>query len=84
MDDSGAEPEGTHHYVMTLQAPVANGYTVVSSSGAYTPPVGGETRYRSYMAILRHVYSQNTGLPPGASVLFFSLEPNFVARPTEQ
>lgn len=79
MSSANVEPEGTHHYILTLQTSSPTGYTITTNSGAYTPPEGGETRYQSFHALLRHVGGESSG----ASVLFFSLEPNFTARPTE-
>ncbi|MFF0055719.1 hypothetical protein ACFYRI_15140 [Streptomyces microflavus] len=78
MTTANGEPEGTHHYILTLQTSTPNGYTITTNSGAYTPPEEGETRYQSFHALLRHVGGESSG----ASVLFFSLEPNFTARPT--
>lgn len=80
MTTANVEPEGTHHYIVTLQMATPNGYTITTNSGAYTPPQEGETRYQSFHSILRQIGGESSG----ASVLFFSLEPNFVARPAEQ
>ncbi|MET9510060.1 hypothetical protein ABZX62_16640 [Streptomyces flavidovirens] len=64
-------PQGTHHWVMTLELP---GRMAMTASGTFTPPAGW-TRHDMYRAIKDDIARENPELAT-ANVMFFALEPN--------
>ncbi|MEU9057019.1 hypothetical protein AB0D37_42735 [Streptomyces sp. NPDC048384] len=64
-------PEGTHFWVMSVEKP---GLASATRSGTYTPPPGS-TRQDAFDEIFDALTSAHPSLH-GATVLFFSLEPN--------
>ncbi|WNM29538.1 hypothetical protein RKE30_03580 [Streptomyces sp. Li-HN-5-11] len=70
-DSSAQQARGTHHFVITLEKP---GLFSVTQEGTFTPPPGS-TRQDAYRLIYRAVCDQDPDFP-GASVGFFTLEPN--------
>lgn len=68
---------GTHHFVITIQAPHPTGGIVTSTNqDTYTPPQGW-TRSDVFTSLRRET-ARNAGIPTPdhVAVLFFSLEPN--------
>jgi hypothetical protein len=67
---------GTHHYILTLQAPAPGGLRVDTFSSTATPHAGC-TRAEAYRAIYDSVVQAHPALA-GGSTVFFSLEPNTI------
>lgn len=67
----GSAPQGSHHWVMTLEVP---GRMTVTQSGTWNP-APGSTRHDVFTAIRHELASRNVGLG-NANVMFFALEPN--------
>ncbi|NSC22608.1 hypothetical protein FM076_16085 [Streptomyces albus subsp. chlorinus] len=67
-------PEGTHHFVMTVQKPQAGGYAVATWHGDFTPRPGS-TRREVYEWLCEEHGRHFPDLARGV-VLFFSLESN--------
>ncbi|MEU9776837.1 hypothetical protein [Streptomyces sp. NPDC047968] len=65
------QPQGSHHYVMTVELP---GRAMQSVYGTWTPPQGA-TRHDVFMAIKADIGRQDPEMSR-ANVVFFSLEPN--------
>lgn len=68
-------PDETHFYVLTLEKPLGPGLSANASFAGTLTPNTGTTRAHVY----QDLYQDYTRLHPelaGASVLFFSLEPN--------
>ncbi|MFB6680265.1 hypothetical protein ACFCWG_49380 [Streptomyces sp. NPDC056390] len=68
---AASQPQGTHFFVLTLNKP---GELTVTQEGTCTPPPGA-TRQDMYRLLYDAVTTQDSNLS-GASVGFFSLEPN--------
>ncbi|MGK5448820.1 hypothetical protein [Streptomyces radiopugnans] len=66
-----ARPQGSHHWVMTLELP---GRAMSTFSGTWTPPAG-TTRHDVFTGIQADIARQNPDMARG-NVVFFSLEPN--------
>ncbi|MFJ8298668.1 hypothetical protein ACIQ9R_22640 [Streptomyces sp. NPDC094447] len=66
-----AAPQGTHHYVLTLDLP---GRMATTWTGTLTPGTT-DTRHDIYAFLRRHITAE---LPEygRANVVFFALEPN--------
>ncbi|WP_055567297.1 hypothetical protein [Streptomyces atriruber] len=69
--ETTVQPQGSHHWVMTLDLP---GRLAVTGSSTFTPPRGW-TRYDAYTAIRNEMTRSNPDLAR-ANVTFFALEPN--------
>ncbi|MGW3360555.1 hypothetical protein ACWDFL_35060 [Streptomyces bungoensis] len=65
---------GTHHFVLTLQAPAGDGFLMHTFSSPITPPAGS-TR-AEILAGLRDQIAESHPDFLGAQVVFWSLEPN--------
>lgn len=69
-----SDAQGTHYYLLTLQAPLSGGTTISSTfSGTWTPAC--TTR----QALFESIYNEVTRNQPqfvGAIVLFFDIQPN--------
>ncbi|MEV8429869.1 hypothetical protein [Streptomyces chartreusis] len=63
--------EGTHFWVMSIEKP---GMASATQSGTYSP-LPGDTRQDAYNEIYDAITAAHPSLR-GATVLFFSLEPN--------
>jgi hypothetical protein len=63
--------QGTHHYVLTLEAP---GRGSATAFGTWTPPAGS-TRHDVFTAIKADMVAQSPEFAR-ANVIFFSIEPN--------
>ncbi|MFH8891246.1 hypothetical protein ACWGHM_04400 [Streptomyces sp. NPDC054904] len=68
---AAAAPQGSHHWVMTLELP---GRAMQTTFGTWTPPQGA-TRHDAFMAIKANVATQQPEMER-ANVVFFALEPN--------
>ncbi|MCU7827327.1 hypothetical protein [Kitasatospora sp. DSM 101779] len=68
-----APPQGSHHYILTLQKPMGGGFMISSSSGTCSP--AGMSRYDVYTRLVADMVRQDPQLA-GASVLHFDLQPN--------
>ncbi|MFD5014609.1 hypothetical protein [Streptomyces chartreusis] len=68
---STTSSDGTHFWVMSVDKP---GVASATRSGTYTPRPG-DTRQDAFDAIFDSITSGHPALS-GATVLFFSLEPN--------
>ncbi|MET8826070.1 hypothetical protein ABZX40_13440 [Streptomyces sp. NPDC004610] len=66
--------QGTHHYVLTLQAVVGGGVAFASRVGTVTPHPGA-TRHDIYLDLRAEIVRTSPDLAQG-SVLFFDLQPN--------
>jgi hypothetical protein len=67
-------PTGTHHYVLTLQAPTSSGFLVRTFSNSFTPPPGW-TRAAVFSALVDEIV-QSAPRYEGAQVMFWSMERN--------
>lgn len=65
------QPQGTHHYVLTLEKA---GQFTATFSGTCTPRPGS-TRHDAYTELLASIRQQDPRMN-GAAVMFWSLEPN--------
>ncbi|MER6037971.1 hypothetical protein ABT133_29365 [Streptomyces sp. NPDC001835] len=65
---------GTHHFVLTLQAPAGDGFLMHTFTGPITPPAGW-TR-AELLTELRDQIADNHPDYQGAHIVFWSLEPN--------
>lgn len=69
------QPQHTHHFIITVQAPLpTGGYTVADWTGSITPDPAW-TRHDAFQWIKAEQARQRPVLA-NACVLFFSLEPN--------
>lgn len=68
-------PQGTHHYVLTLQIPTGGGLSTSTWTGTWTPPEGAATRHDFYR-LLRDNIAQNNPQFTDAYVVFFDVQPN--------
>ncbi|GAA4663169.1 hypothetical protein [Streptomyces youssoufiensis] len=65
---------GTHHWIITLQAPEGPGVAVATYSGTTTPPRGA-TRADAYASLRADIAAQDRRMA-NANCLFFSFEDN--------
>lgn len=68
-------PQGTHHYVITLEKPIRPGVCANASFAGTITPRPDATRIDIYQELYQNSINRHPELD-GASVLFFSLEPN--------
>lgn len=73
-EQTALQPQGTHHFVITLQRVVNGGFAMATFANHITPAQGA-TRNDVYRQILQDIASRNPELAD-ANVVFFSLEPN--------
>lgn len=71
-----ADESGTHHYILTLQAPGPGGFRVGTFSETVTVPAG-YTRAEAYEAVIDHVVQAHPEFADGTTV-FYSFEPNAI------
>ncbi|MFD7448282.1 hypothetical protein [Kitasatospora sp. NPDC059827] len=71
--DTPSTVEPTHSWLITLQHPVPNGFTIATRTGSSTFPPG-YPRQDAYTGI-RDYLARREPLLAAADVLFFSLEP---------
>ena len=69
-----AAEQGTHHYLLTLQASTPTGFFVQTWSGSLTPPTGA-TR-QDVCSALRAQFAASEPLLAKNAVLFFDVQPN--------
>lgn len=69
-----APSQGSHHWVITLEAPHGTGKAAHTSQGTLTP-APGYTRANAFTDIYTALVDRNPQLR-GANVVFFTLEPN--------
>ncbi|MCF3119287.1 hypothetical protein IPZ68_06130 [Streptomyces arenae] len=69
--ETAVQPQGSHHWVMTLEIP---GRLTSTQSNTFTPPQGW-TRMDAFTAIKNELARSNPDLAH-ANVTFFALEPN--------
>ncbi|MEU6979591.1 hypothetical protein [Streptomyces sp. NPDC046371] len=70
-EPSAAAPQGSHHWVMTLEIP---GRACLTESHTWTPPAGF-TRYDAYLTIRSSLVDAHPEMAR-ANVVFFSITPN--------
>lgn len=66
--------QGSHHYLITLQIPVGQGFAIASRDGTWTPPAGA-TRADCYRLLREALADTDPQLATG-SLLFFDIQPN--------
>jgi hypothetical protein len=69
-----AAPQGSHHYILTLQVSLGSGFQVFTTHGTHTPPRAW-TYGDFYKAIRDSVVSERPELAR-ANTIFFDLKPN--------
>lgn len=76
----GPDPQGTHHWVISVKWPIGPGQEATATYRSTITPAPGQTRAEIYESIRDFVMRDATsGQPP--TVLFFSLEPNQLGGP---
>lgn len=79
----GPNPQGSHHWVMSVQWSGKRRSVHGATYGGTTTPTAGQTRADVYEHMREHVYSDlaaTVGVQ-GPTILFFSLEPNQLGSP---
>ncbi|MFB7398273.1 hypothetical protein [Streptomyces sp. NPDC056191] len=69
-----APTQGTHHWILTLEAPHGSGKAAHTAQGSLTP-AAGYTRANAFTDLYNALVERNPKLR-GATVVFFSVEPN--------
>ncbi|MEU8927009.1 hypothetical protein AB0D10_39840 [Kitasatospora sp. NPDC048545] len=71
---AAAPSQGTHHFILTLQASLGSGFQVFTTQGTHTPPQAW-TRQDFYEQVRSSVVREHPELSR-ANVLFFDVQPN--------
>ncbi|MFJ7250142.1 hypothetical protein ACIQWA_36660 [Kitasatospora sp. NPDC098652] len=70
---ASAPSQGTHHYVLTVQKPIHNGFAIQTYAGTFSPT--GMTRQDCYQWLMGEIVRQAPQMA-NASTLFFDVQPN--------